>query len=171
MKLIHMIKTLFAGMSLLWLQSCASTDYGSFFEREEYREQSNLEVVKIPSFIIRPMLRSELAKEEDGAEVLAIIKKLKSFKMRTGKVNSSQAMVDFNNYLTRQHFDDWVVVKSKDKLVSIRAIQTGDLIKTLFITINTGGEVMLLDVKGNFTVQDITNLINQSDSKLLKKIK
>lgn len=161
MKLIHMIKMLFAGMSLLWLQSCASTDYGAFFEREEYRKQADLEVVKVPTFLIKPMLRSQLAKEEDGAAVSAVIKKLKGFKMRTGKINSTQAMLDFNNYLTRQNFSDWVIVKSKDKQISVRAIQNGDLIKNLFVTINTNGEVMLLDVKGNFTVQDITNLINQ----------
>lgn len=170
MKTNNSIKVLLLLSIALVISSCA-TDYGAFFDRPEYQNQAKMKVVKVPTFLIKPLLRSELAKEEEGKQLMAIVKKLKKIKLRTGTVEDPALVNEFNRYLTGRNFQDWFVVRSKGSIISVRATENGDWVKDLFITINNGKQLTLLDIKGNFTFQEITDLVNSSNqSKLLKGV-
>ena len=60
MKANNSIKMLLLLGIALVISSCA-TDYGAFFDRPEYQNQAKMKVVKVPTFLLKPLLKSELS--------------------------------------------------------------------------------------------------------------
>ena len=59
--------------------------------------------------------------------------------------------------------------KEKEKeTINFQAKQKGDEIKKLMITIASGSELVLVDVSGKFTADDISRLINYSEKNDLR---
>ena len=63
-----------------------------------------------------------------------------------------------------------MTVKKENETIKFQAKQTGDVIRKLLITVNSGNELVFVDVSGKFTADDISRMINYSEKKDVKKL-
>lgn len=60
-------------------------------------------------------------------------------------------------------------VKQQGQVVSINAQQTNDIIKRMIITVNDDNdESIFVDVKGKFTADDVSKIINATEKNQIK---
>lgn len=57
------------------------------------------------------------------------------------------------------------MIKHNGDNVNIRVKQKGDAIKNMMITVNSDKELVFVDIKGNFTADDISRLIASAKDK------
>ena len=83
---------------------------------------------------------------------------------------NKEMLSDYTKYLTNNRFEEWMTVKKENEIIKFQAKQTGDIIRKLLITVNSGNELVFVDVSGKFTADDISRMINYSEKKDVKKL-
>ena len=63
-----------------------------------------------------------------------------------------------------------MTVRKEKEVINFQAKQKGDEIRKLMITIASGSELVLVDVSGKFTADDISRIINYSEKNDLKEL-
>ena len=63
-----------------------------------------------------------------------------------------------------------MTVKKEKETIHFQAKQKGEEIRKLMITIASGSELVLVDVSGKFTADDLSRLINYSQKNDLNKM-
>ena len=148
---------------VLSLQSCmVSRKPNMAFFDNPYYDFGNAQFtsVNVPVWLAKPFVKTALREEADSEELVALIKKVKKVNVLTVE-NGNQAMLkDFAAYLGKNNYEDWVTVKHDGQNVNIQALQEGDVIKKLMLLVQAEDELVFVDVKGKFTPEDISNLIN-----------
>lgn len=104
---------------------------------------------------------------EDGEseEVIALIKKISKIKVMTVDNGSKAMLNDYSKYLNNNDFEDWATIKHDGENVNVRVKQNGETIKNMMITVSSDKELVFVDVRGSFTADDISKVINAATDK------
>ncbi|VXA93714.1 DUF4252 domain-containing protein [Chryseobacterium sp. 8AT] len=67
--------------------------------------------------------------------------------------------------ILKTNYEDWATIKHDGDNVNIRVKQKGEIINNMLITVNSKKDMVFLDVKGSFTADDISKMINIASDK------
>jgi uncharacterized protein YggU (UPF0235/DUF167 family) len=122
--------------------------------------------INVPMFLAKPVIRKALREDgKDNEEIIQLIKKVSKIKVLTVENGDPKMLKDFANYLNDNNYEDWATIKHDGDNVNIRVKQKGDAIKNMLITVNSDKELVFVDVKGNFTADDISKMIASATDK------
>ncbi|SFI23356.1 DUF4252 domain-containing protein [Halpernia frigidisoli] len=168
MKSNFILKTAFFTLLIFALQSCIvssrpNIDY--FNGAEAKNSEAQFTSVNVPLFLAKPMIRKALKddKDEDSKQLRNLIGKISRVKIMTVENGDTKLVSNYAKYLTDNNYEDWMSIKHNGENVNIKAQQSGDMIKKLLLTVNSGKELVYIDIRGKFTPQDITDLINATN--------
>jgi hypothetical protein len=122
--------------------------------------------INVPMFLAKPVIKKALREDgNDNEEIIQMIKKVSKIKVLTVENGDRTMLKDFANYLNDNNYEDWATIKHDGDNVNIRVKQTGDEIKNMLITVNSDKELVFVDVRGSFTADDISKMINSATDK------
>lgn len=166
MKTLKNIFLLFLTIGML--QSCIVSERPNmdFFSDSGYDfHGARFMSVNVPMMVAKPYIRKALKEDGESEEVINLIRKISKVKVLTVENGSEEMLKDYAQYLRDHQYEDWASVKHDGDHVNIRVKQNGDAIKNLLITLNSGKELVFVDVKGNFTTDDISRMISSVSDK------
>ena len=158
---------------LLSLQSCivSSTPKMGFFDNPHYDyKDAKFTSINVPMFLAKPMVKKAMREEGESEELINLIRKISDIKVMTVENGNKEMLTDLTKYLTKNNFEEWMTVKKENETVNFQAKQKGEVIKNLLITVNSGNELVYVDISGKFTADDISRIINYSEKKDVKKL-
>jgi hypothetical protein len=122
--------------------------------------------VNVPMFLAKPVIKKALREDgNDNEEIIQMIRKVSKIKVLTVENGDRAMLKDFANYLNDNNYEDWATIKHDGDNVNIRVKQKGDEIKNMLITVNSDKDLVFVDVRGNFTADDISKMINSATDK------
>ena len=122
--------------------------------------------INVPMFIAKPVIKKALREDgKDNDEIIKLVKKVSKIKVLTVENGNRAMLKDFTNYLNNNNYEDWATIKHDGDNVNIRVKQKDDVIKNMLITVNSDKELVFVDVRGNFTTDDISKMINSATDK------
>ena len=138
----------------------------AFFSKSEYDYKGAKFVsINVPLFLAKPYIKKALREEGDNEAVIALVKKVSKIKVLTVENGNQKMLKDYASYLNDNNFEDWATIKHDGNNVNIRVKQNGESIKNMLITVNSDKELVFVDVKGSFTPDDISRMINNVSDK------
>lgn len=154
------------------MQSCMISQKPNmaFFDNPYY-DFGNAEFasVNVPVWLAKPFVKNALRSDGESEEVIQLIRKIKKVRMMTVENAKPELVKDFASYLSKSNYQDWVTLKHQGQNVNIQALQNGDEIQNLMLIVQGDQDVIFLEVKGKFTPEDISNVIN-SEQRAEKQI-
>lgn len=153
------------------LQSCIVSQHPNmgFFDNPYYDyKDAKFTSVNVPVWLAKPFAKNALREEENSEELIALIKKISDVKIMIVENGNPEMLSDFAKYLTNNNFQEWMTVKKDKETINFQAKQKGDIIKKLLITVNSGNELVYIDLSGKFSADDISKLINYSEKNDIK---
>jgi hypothetical protein len=168
MKMKFILKSALIALFLLMLQSCmiSSKPNIDYFNGEDLsNSNANFVSVNVPLFLAKPMIRKALREDNDAdsQQVLNLIKKIDKVKILTVEKGNTEMVKNFAKNLLDNNYQDWMSIKHNGENVNIKAQESGNFIKKLMLTVNSGNELVFIDIRGKFTPQDISDLINAAN--------
>lgn len=164
----------FFGFALLivTMQSCIVSQKPKmgFFDNPYYDYGgAQFTSINVPMFLAKPIVKKALREDGESEELINLIKKISDVKVMTIENGNSEMVADFAKYLKKDNYEEWMTVKKEKETINFQAKQNGEEIRRLMITIASGSELVLVDVSGKFTADDISRLINYSEKNDLRK--
>lgn len=156
---------------VLSLQSCILSQKPnmSFFDNPSYDYGSaQFTSINVPMFLAKPIVKKSLRDEGESEELINMISKVSDVKVMTIENGNAAMVADFVKHLKKDKFEEWMTIKKEKETINFQAKQKGEEIKKLMITIASGSELVLVDVSGKFTADDISRLINYSEKNDLR---
>lgn len=136
----------------------------SFFDNPYYDYGgAQFTSINVPMFLAKPIVKKSLRDEGESEELINLISKVSDIKVMTIENGNSEMISDFAKYLKKDHYEEWMTVKKEKETINFQAKQKGEEIKKLMITIASGSEMVLVDISGKFTADDISRIINYSE--------
>ena len=169
MKKLYTIITL--ALIVLSLQSCIVSQKPNmgFFDNPSYDYGgAQFASINVPMFLAKPIVKKSLREDGESEELINMISKVSDVKVMTIENGNAEMLADFTKYLKKDNFEEWMTVRKEKETINFQAKQKGDEIKKLMITIASGSELVLVDVSGKFTADDISRLINYSEKNDLR---
>ena len=157
---------------VLSLQSCIVSQKPnmSFFDNHFYDyKDARFTSINVPMFLAKPIVKKSLRDEGESEELINLITKVSDVKVMTIENGNAAMVADFTTSLKKENFEEWMTVKKEKETINFQAKQKGEIIKRLMITIASGSELVLVDVTGKFTADDISRIINYSEKNDLRK--
>lgn len=154
--------------ALFLLQSCivSSKPNIDFFSKSKYNsEDAKFASFNVPLFLAKPYIKKALIEEGESEAAIAMVKKVSKIKMMTVANGSEKMLKEYANYLKDNNYEDWATIKHDGDNVNIRVKQKGEIINNMLITVNSNKDMVFLDVKGSFTADDISKMINIASDK------
>lgn len=148
------------------MQSCivSQKPHMSFFDNPYYDYGgAQFTSINVPMFLAKPIVKKSLRDEGESEELINLISKVSDIKVMTIENGNSEMISDFAKYLKKDHYEEWMTVKKEKETINFQAKQKGEEIKKLMITIASGSEMVLVDISGKFTADDISRIINYSE--------
>ena len=165
MKSKFILKTVLLVLLFFALQSCMvsskpNIDY--FNGAEAKNSKTEFTSINLPLFLAKPIIRKALKDDdgEDSKQLRNLIKKISKVKILTVENGNTELVSNYAKYLTDNNYQDWMSIKHNGENVNIKAQQNGDYIKKLMLTVNSGKDLVFIDIRGKFTTQDVSDLIN-----------
>lgn len=122
--------------------------------------------INVPMFLAKPVIKKALREDgDDNEDIIQIIKKVSKIKVLTVENGDRTMLKDFANYLNDNNYEDWATIKHDGDNVNIRVKQNGENIKNMLITVNSDKDLVFVDIKGNFTADDISKMIASAKDK------
>ncbi len=154
---------------LIMLQSCYVKQHSnmSFLDRSVMGGEAEVVSVKVPMFLVKPFLTKELMEEDDEMLHLAM-KKIKSVKLTalSNAKNNVQIRENFRDFLKKEHMEEYASIISDGDRVTINGLMKKDRIKKLMLGVSSeDGEHVFIEVKGNFTMDEVAQAINSYENK------
>jgi len=154
---------------LIMLQSCYVKQRSnmSFLDRSVMGSEAEVVSVKVPMFLVKPLLTKELMEEDDEMLHLAM-KKIKSVKLTalSNAKNNVQIRENFRDFLKKEHMEEYASIISDGDRVTINGLMKKDKIKKLMLGVSSeDGEHVFIEVKGNFTMDEVAQAINSYENK------
>lgn len=156
---------------VLSLQSCIVSQKPnmSFFDNPTYDYGgAQFTSINVPMFLAKPIVKKSLRDEGESEELINMISKVSDVKVMTIENGNAAMVADFTTSLKKENFEEWMTVKKEKETINFQAKQKGEIIKRLMITIASGSELVLVDVTGKFTADDISRIINYSEKNDLR---
>jgi hypothetical protein len=152
----------------MMLQSCmiSSKPNIDYFNGENAKNsKAQFTSINLPLFLAKPMIRKALRDDNDADSeaVMNLITKISKVKILTVENGETELVRNFAKNLLDNNYEDWMSIKHNGENVNIKAQQSGNFIKKLMLTVNSGNELVFIDIRGKFTPEDITNLINATN--------
>ena len=145
------------------LQSCIVSKHPNmaFFDNPYYDYgNAKFTSINVPVFLAKPFVKNALREDNESEEVVNLVKKIKKVKVMTIENGDQQMLNDFSNYLLQNNYQDWATIKKDGQKINIQALQDGDVINKLMILVKSDEKMVYVDVKGKFSTEDISNVIN-----------
>ena len=121
-------------------------------------------------FLAKPIVKKALQDEGESAELINLIKKISDIKVMTVENGNEKMVSDYAKYLTKNNYEEWVTIKKEKEIINFQAKQKGEEIRKLLVTIASGKDLVYVDISGKFTADDISQIINYSEKKDVKKL-
>jgi len=160
--------TVLAILALWMLQSCMISEKPNmaFFNDSGYDfKEAKFVSINVPMFLAKPYIKKALKEDGDDEELWRMVKKISKIRVMTVENGDRRMLKDFAGYLNKNHYEDWATIKHDGDNVNIRVKQKGDAIKNMLITVNSDKDLVFVDVRGNFTANDISRMINSASDK------
>ena len=158
---------------LMSLQSCIVSQQPKmgFFDNSNYEMKGvKFTSINVPMFLAKPIVRKALRDEGESDQLISLIQKISDIEVMTVENGNEQMVADYAKYLTKNNYEEWVTVKKEKETINFQAKQNGENIRKLLITIASGTELGYVDISGKFTADDISQIINYSEKKDVKKL-
>ena len=170
--MIKLFNLIVLAIIAFFLQSCivsSKTSKFDFAKDVDFGKEANVMTINVPTFIAKSYLKKSLRKSGESQELINLVKKVSDVKVLLVENSKSSLKEDFQSFVNKNNFQEWVSVKQNNQVVSILANQSSnDTINRLIINVNNDNkDIVFVDVKGKFTADDISNLINVSNSNQL----
>lgn len=163
------LKNIFLGiLTFLLLQSCIVSGRPNmdFVKHSRYDfKGARFASFNVPVFLAKPFIKKALREDGESEEVIDLIKKVSKIKVMTVDNGSKDMLNEYSRYLNDNDFEDWATIKHDGDNVNVRVKQNGETIKNMMITVNSDKELVFVDVRGNFTANDISKVINAASDK------
>ncbi|SDQ86298.1 protein of unknown function [Chryseobacterium soldanellicola] len=150
------------------LQSCIVSERPNmayFSDSGHDFKGARFESVNVPMFLAKPFIKRALREDGEDKELINLVKKVSKIKVLTIENGDRAMLKDFANYLNDNNYEDWATIKHDGDNVNIRVKQKGDAIKNMLITVNSDKDLVFVDVRGSFTPDDISKMINSATDK------
>lgn len=155
-----------------FLQSCMVSQrkvHTDFFDNPGFKNSSTFVSINVPTFLAKSYVKQALREDGESREVIDLIKKISDVKVLIVESSKTPVKAEFQKYLTKNNYEEWVSVKQQGQVVSINAQQTNDIIKRMIITVNDDNDQsVFVDVKGKFTPDDISKIINATEKNQIR---
>nr|WP_315025725.1 DUF4252 domain-containing protein [uncultured Chryseobacterium sp.] len=151
-----------------FLQSCIVSRKPNmdFFSNSEYDfKGAKFTSFNVPLLLAKPYIKKALKEDGESEELINLVKKISKIKILTVENGSKEMLNDYAKYLNNNHYEDWASLKHNGENVNIRVKQDGEAIKNMLIIVNSSKELVFVDVKGSFTANDISKMINSVSDK------
>lgn len=137
-----------------------------FFSNSEYDfKGAKFTSFNVPLLLAKPYIKKALKEDGESEELINLVKKISKIKILTVENGSKEMLNDYAKYLNNNHYEDWASLKHNGENVNIRVKQDGEAIKNMLIIVNSSKELVFVDVKGSFTANDISKMINSVSDK------
>ncbi|MGE8434231.1 MULTISPECIES: DUF4252 domain-containing protein [Chryseobacterium] len=150
------------------LQSCIVSERPNmdFFSDSKYDfKEAKFTSFNVPLLLAKPYIKKALKKDGESEELINLIKKVSKIKVLTVENGSKEMLNDYAKFLNNNQYEDWATIKHNGENVNLRVKQKGESIKNMLITVNSDKELVFVDVKGSFTPDDISKMINAVSDK------
>ncbi|KFC24656.1 DUF4252 domain-containing protein [Chryseobacterium sp. FH1] len=155
-----------------FLQSCMVSHkkvHTDFFDNPGFKDNSNYISVNVPTFLAKSYVKKAMREDGDSQEVIDLVKKISDVKLLIVESSTTPIKAEFQKYLNSNNYEEWMSVKQEGNLISLNAKQTDDIIKRMIITVKGDkDETIFVDVKGKFTADDISKIINATEKNQIK---
>ncbi len=166
---MKIFKTIFLIISIMFvMQSCVVSEKPNIaYFSDSGREFKGAKFVSInvPLFLAKPYIKKALREDGEDEDLIRLVKKVSKIKVLTVENGDRNMLRDFANYLNTNNYEEWAMIKHNGDNVNIRVKQKGDAIKNMMITVNSDKELVFVDIKGDFTADDISRLIASAKDK------
>ncbi|SDJ49986.1 DUF4252 domain-containing protein [Chryseobacterium jejuense] len=149
-------------------QSCIVSEKPNmdFFSDSKYDfKEAKFTSFNVPLLLAKPYIKKALKKDGESEELINLIKKVSKIKVLTVENGSKEMLNDYAKFLNNNQYEDWATIKHNGENVNLRVKQKGESIKNMLITVNSDKELVFVDVKGSFTPDDISKMINAVSDK------
>lgn len=151
-------------LTIAMLQSCVVSKKPNidFFADAKYDfKGAKFMSVNVPMFLAKSYIKKALREEGENEETINLIKKASKIKVLTVTDGNADMLNDYAQYLNDNHYEEWATIKHDGDNINIRVKQDGESIKNMLLTVDSKNkELVFVDVKGNFTPDDISKMIN-----------
>lgn len=151
------------------LQSCVVSEKPNidFFQNSKYDFQgAQFASINVPMVLAKSYIKKALREEGESEETIDLVKKASKIKVLTVTNGSSEMLNDYVQFLSNNHYEEWASIKHDGDDINIRVKQDGEIIKNMLITVGSKkNDIVFVDVKGNFTANDISKMINSVSDK------
>lgn len=155
-----------------FLQSCMVSQnkvHTDFFDNIGFKENSTFVSINVPTFLAKSYVKNALREDGESQEVIDLVKKISDVKVLIVESSKTPVKAEFQKYLDNNNYEEWMSVKQQGNLISLNAKQTDDIIKRMIITVrDDNDEMIFVDVKGKFTPDDVSKIINTTEKNQIK---
>ena len=155
-----------------FLQSCMVSQkkvHTDFFDNPGFKENSTFVSINVPTFLAKSYVKNALREDGESQEVIDLVKKISDVKVLIVESSKMPFKAEFQKYLDNNNYEEWMSVKQQGNLISLNAKQTDDIIKRMIITVrDDNDETIFVDVKGKFSPDDISKIINATEKNKIK---
>lgn len=166
---MKIIKNIFLILSVMFIvQSCVVSEKPNiayFLDSGKEFKGAKFVSINVPLFLAKPYIKKALREDGEDEDLIRLVKKVSKIKVLTVENGDRNMLKDFANYLNNNNYEEWAMIKHNGDNVNIRVKQKGDAIKNMMITVNSDKELVFVDIKGNFTADDISRLIASAKDK------
>jgi hypothetical protein len=152
-----------------FMQSCIVSEKPNidFFQNSQYDfKGAQFASINVPMVLAKSYIKKALREEGESEETINLVKKASKIKVLTVTNGSSKMLSDYEQFLNNNHYEEWATIKHDGDNINIRVKQDGEIIKNMLITVGSNkNEMVFVDVKGNFTANDISKMINTVSDK------
>ncbi len=166
MKILKNIVIIFCAMFMM--QSCIVSEKPNmayFSDSGRDFKGAKFASINVPMFLAKPIIRRALKEDGDSKEVMRLVKKVSKIKVLTVENGDRTMLKEFANYLNDNNYEEWATIKHEGDNVNVRVKQKGEAIKNMLLTVNSDKELVFVDIKGSFTADDISRMINFAKDK------
>ncbi|MEA1850331.1 DUF4252 domain-containing protein [Chryseobacterium sp. MHB01] len=166
---MKIFKNIFLIISIMFvMQSCVVSEKPNiayFSDSGKEFKGAKFVSINVPLFLAKPYIKKALREDGEDEDLIRLVKKVSKIKVLTVENGDRNMLRDFANYLNNNNYEEWAMIKHNGDNVNIRVKQKGDAIKNMMITVNSDKELVFVDIKGNFTADDISRLIASAKDK------
>ena len=146
------------------LQSCIVSKKPNmeFFSNSGYDfKGAKFTSINVPTALAKSYIKKALREEGESEEAINLVKKTSKIKVLTVENGNQDMFNDYTQYLDNNHYQEWATIQHDGDDINIRVKQDGDIIKNMLITVGSKNkDIVFVDVKGNFTTDDISKMIS-----------
>jgi len=155
-----------------FLQSCMVSQnkvHTDFFDNPGFKDNSTFVSINVPTFLAKSYVKQALREDGESQDVIDLVKKIKDVKVLIVESSTTPFKAEFQKYLDKNDYEEWMSVKQEGNLISLNAQQSKDIIRRMIITVRDDkDETIFVDVTGKFTADDISKIINATEKNQIK---